>query len=379
MTLDHLGIAADDASADLFRRLLGAAPYKTEVVESQGVRTVFFGDGGASGAAPKLELLESVASGSPIARYLESRGPGLHHVAFEVEDLEGEMERVRALGIRLLSETPQPGADGKQIVFLHPKDTAGVLVELCASGPLPKAPLAVAYAEGEVHGWSVGHVDAPILVALHGALGTTEQLERFVPIWAERFRVIALDLPAHGRSVVEGEMTWERFARGVIAVLDTLALSDVRMFGYSLGAAVAMEVARQRPDAVARLALHATNTQWTQREVEQMTEGLREVPPAVAERMEALHGSLWRENVDRMIAFSEGLPSAWIEDAALAEVRQPALVSIGDSDGLFDVEAALHLARTLPDARLWVIPGARHALGSLDAPAFARTIADHLQ
>ncbi len=161
MTLDHIGIAADDTAASLFEHLLGAAPYKTEVVSSQGVRTVFFGDGGASGAAPKLELLESVAEGSPIATFLDARGPGLHHIAFEVEDLDVEMARVRSLGIRLLSDVPQPGADGKRIVFLHPKDTAGVLVELCASAPASPRPLAVPWGEREMGGWTMGRRRRP--------------------------------------------------------------------------------------------------------------------------------------------------------------------------------------------------------------------------
>lgn len=375
MTLDHLGIAADDASTALFERLLGAAPYKTEVVETQGVRTVFFGDGGARGRAPKVEMLESVADGSPIARYLDKRGPGLHHIAFQVDDIEAEMDRVRGLGIRLLNDAPQPGADGKRIVFLHPKDTSGVLVELCADGPRQRRPLAVAWEGGTVHGWEMGDPDAPPLVALHGALGTSEQMERFADVWSRRFRLVALDLPGHGASADAAEMTWGRFASGVVAVLDALALHDVRLFGYSLGAGVAIEVARQRPLAVTRLALHATHTQWTAREVARMTDGLRLDSQEAEARMEALHGGLWRDAAARMARFSEGLPEAWIDDEALASVAAPALVSIGDRDGLFEVESAVHLSRTLGDARLWVIPEARHALGSLDAEAFAPTVA----
>ena len=376
MTLDHLGIAADSAASALFERLLGAAPYKTEVVGTQGVRTIFFGDGGEAGAAPKLELLESVAEGSPIAKFLSARGPGLHHIAFEVDDLEVEMARVAGLGIRLLSDTPQPGADGKRIVFLHPKDTAGVLVELCASTPDVPRPLAIPWEDREMHGWTMGSPEAPPLVALHGAMGTADQLGRFAPAWAEHFRVIALDLPGHGASLDPEPMTWARFASGVIAVLDYLKLEDVRLFGYSLGAGVALEVARQRP--VSRLALHATNTQWTEREVERMTAGLTDMPAGVEAHMAASHGGLWRDAVERMVAFSQGLPHDWIHDDALAAITAPALVSIGDRDGLFEVEHALHLARALGDARLWVIPGAEHALSTLDADAFARTVAAHL-
>lgn len=376
MTLDHLGIAADDASRPLFERLLGTAPYKTEVVKSQGVRTVFFGDGGREDAAPKLELLESVQKNSPIATYLEKRGPGLHHLAFEVADLGAEVDRVRALGIRLLNETPQPGADGKQIVFLHPKDTAGVLVELCASPRPERRPLSVPVGDRTIGGWTQG--DGPTLLALHGALGSSEQMERFADGWTRRFRVVALDLPGHGASHDDRPMTWARFADAVEGVMDALDLADVRLFGYSLGAAVSLEVARRNPERVSRLALHATNTQWTPREVEKMTVGLHDVSAKLSDRMTALHGQGWPDVVKRVVAFSEGLPQHWIPDERLREIRQPALVSIGDRDGLFTLESTLHLARQLRDARLWVIPGVYHALSSLDADAFARAIADHL-
>ena len=132
-TLEHLGIAVTDASeaVALFERLLGAKPYKVETVEHEGVRTYFFGDGGKAGSAPKLELLEPLGPESPVAKFLDKHGPGLHHVAFEVDDLEAEMERLASLGFRLLAHEPQTGADGKRIVFLHPKSTGGVLVELC--------------------------------------------------------------------------------------------------------------------------------------------------------------------------------------------------------------------------------------------------------
>ena len=374
MTLDHLGIAADDAATALFSRLLGAAPYKTETVHSQGVRTVFFGDGGTAGAAPKVELLESVTEGSPVARFLAARGPGLHHVAFQVADIEAEMARVRALGIRLLSEAPQPGADGKRIVFLHPKDTAGVLVELCADGPPAKRLLEIPWKGGTLGGYEVGAPDAPPLLALHGAMGTGAQMDRFTPVWARRFRVIALDLPGHGASPDEAEMSWGRFAEGVAAALDHLALDRPAVFGYSLGAAVALALARQRP--LGRLALHATHVQWTAREVERMTAGLGTDAPEAEARMEALHGGRWREAVGRMERFCRGLPDAWISDDELGRVTSPALVSVGDRDGLFTPESAVGLWRALPGADLWVIPGATHALGSLEMEAFARRVAD---
>jgi methylmalonyl-CoA/ethylmalonyl-CoA epimerase len=130
--LEHIGIAVRDLSKAnvLFERLLGVAPYKQEAVEREGVITSFFQTGQA-----KIELLEASREDSPIARFLDKRGEGIHHLAFEVEDIRAEMERLRAEGFQLLSEEPRPGADNKLVCFLHPRDTHGVLVELCQSIP----------------------------------------------------------------------------------------------------------------------------------------------------------------------------------------------------------------------------------------------------
>ena len=126
--LEHIGIAVrqlEDANA-LFEQLLGAGPYKEEEVASEYVKTSFFQIGES-----KVELLEATAPESAIAKYLEKRGEGLHHVAFEVTDIHAEMERLRAAGFRLLNEQPKRGADNKLVCFVHPKTANGVLVELC--------------------------------------------------------------------------------------------------------------------------------------------------------------------------------------------------------------------------------------------------------
>ena len=126
--IEHLGIAvADLAEAErLFTEVLGTAPYKRERVDDEGVESSFF-EAGES----KIELLASTSPDGPIARHLERRGPGLHHVAFHVDDLPAELARLESLGYRKISG-PKPGADGKTIAFLHPSDTSKVLVELCA-------------------------------------------------------------------------------------------------------------------------------------------------------------------------------------------------------------------------------------------------------
>lgn len=126
--LEHIGIAVEDldAAERIFGDILGSPAYKREEVMGEAVLTSFFQSGES-----KVELLVPTSPDSAIARHLEKRGAGLHHVAFLVDDLEGELERLKAKGYRVVTE-PKPGADGKRIAFLHPGDTAKVLVELCA-------------------------------------------------------------------------------------------------------------------------------------------------------------------------------------------------------------------------------------------------------
>ncbi|MDE2996869.1 MAG: methylmalonyl-CoA epimerase [Bacteroidota bacterium] len=128
MKLEHIGIAVRDINASLeqFRTLFGAEPYKVEEVASEGVRTYFFDAGGS-----KIELLEATTSDSPIAKYLDKQGPGLHHLAFSSEDIHADWDRLSEAGYTLIGEGPKAGADGKSIFFVHPRDTEGVLTEFC--------------------------------------------------------------------------------------------------------------------------------------------------------------------------------------------------------------------------------------------------------
>lgn len=130
--IEHIGIAVQslEASVPVFEQLLNTDCYKTERVESEGVATAFFRTG-----ASKVELLEATEANSPIAKFLEKRGEGIHHIAFDVSDIHAEMERLREAGFRILNETPKRGADNKWVCFLHPKSTNGVLVELCQEIP----------------------------------------------------------------------------------------------------------------------------------------------------------------------------------------------------------------------------------------------------
>ncbi len=126
--IEHLGIAVQniETSNSLFEKLLNASPYKMELVEREGVMTSFFQVGDS-----KIELLQATHQDSPIAKYLEKNKQGIHHIAFDVDDIYAEMSRLEKEGFVLLSAEPKPGADGKMIVFLHPKSTDGVLIELC--------------------------------------------------------------------------------------------------------------------------------------------------------------------------------------------------------------------------------------------------------
>lgn len=128
--LEHLGLAVPDlaAATALYAKLLGTGPYKTEHVASEAVDTVFFRVGGA-----KIELLAGTGPDSAITKFLEKKPAGIHHVAFEVDDIEAEMARLRAEGFVLLNEAPKRGADDKLVCFVHPKSAGGVLVELCQS------------------------------------------------------------------------------------------------------------------------------------------------------------------------------------------------------------------------------------------------------
>jgi len=126
--IEHIGIAVNslEESNLLFEKLLGLPAYKEEEVESEGVKTSFFMNG-----PNKIELLEATNPDSPIAKFLEKKGEGIHHIAFDVEDILVEIDRLKNEGFTVLTEIPKKGADNKLVAFLHPKTTNGVLIELC--------------------------------------------------------------------------------------------------------------------------------------------------------------------------------------------------------------------------------------------------------
>lgn len=132
MKIEHLGIAVKSLgmSDDLFSKLLGKENYKQESVEREGVVTSFYEVGES-----KIELLEATNPESPISKFIEKKGEGIHHIAFGVENIYAEIERLKKSGFVFISDEPKDGADNKLVVFLHPKSTNGVLVELCQEKP----------------------------------------------------------------------------------------------------------------------------------------------------------------------------------------------------------------------------------------------------
>ena len=126
--IEHIGIAVKDleSSNQLFAKLFGKPHYKTETVESEGVSTSFFDVG-----PNKIELLQALNADSPIAKFIDKKGEGVHHIAFAVDDIESEIERLKSEGFVVLNDIPKKGADNKLVAFLHPKSTNGVLIELC--------------------------------------------------------------------------------------------------------------------------------------------------------------------------------------------------------------------------------------------------------
>jgi methylmalonyl-CoA/ethylmalonyl-CoA epimerase len=126
--VEHIGIAVSSLkdAVPLFEKLLNTHCYKTETVAGENVQTAFFQTG-----ETKLELLESTTPDGVIAKFIQKKGEGIHHIAFEVEDIVAEMSRLKEEGFVLLNEKPKPGADNKIVCFLHPKNTNGVLIELC--------------------------------------------------------------------------------------------------------------------------------------------------------------------------------------------------------------------------------------------------------
>ena len=380
--LEHIGIAVDDvdAVADCFRDLLGMDPYKKETVAEQEVRTHFLNAGAA-----KLELLEALAEDSPVQRFLDNRGEGLHHLAFEVSDLEDTIEHLREAGFDLLSDRPQRGADDKQVVFVHPKQTHGVLVEFCESVTPSWSRIEVPRHNGTVSVYERGSRDRPSVLFLHGAAGSTRSetallMRRLEPA----YHVVGVDLSGHGASAFpsDEDFTLDLFAEDARAALDALSLSSAHVFGFSLGGGVALQLAQRFPALVERLAVFQTNVDWTRAQTDRMLQrldlnALRDRARDQAEQLRTRHNSPARL-LTKLRTFVDTLPDASDELAEhLSEVSAPTLVGAVDRDLLFGVEAPLTLHEHLPNARLALLPGEHHTLAKAPLSPLSSLIDQH--
>ncbi len=378
--LDHLGLAVDapEPVAALLETLLGVRPYKQETVGGQGVRTHFI----AAGTA-KLELLESVAPDSPIERFLERRGEGMHHLAFEVDDIEATMAHCRDHKFTPLSGMPQPGADGKQIFFLHPKDTHGLLIEFCQSVPTHLTPSLIPYGDGQLAVYEAGAPSARTILLLHGAAGCTQvETAALLRRLELHHRVLAVDFSGHGASTDDVDFSADRFADNARAVLDAKGIERADVFGFSMGGYMALHFAHQHPNRVGRLAIHGTNIDWDDKQVEAMqqrmdVEAIHQRRPDLAADLDAVHTD-WAALFRRMQDFVATLPahSAIMRQIA-ASLDHPTLVSAADRDDLFPLDTSVALHSHLPDSRLAVIPGDRHALQALDLDLIAPLLHKH--
>ncbi len=368
--LEHIGIAVEevDAVIDCFDDLLELRPYKTETVSQQAVRTHFL-----DAETAKLELLEALEPDSPVARYLDRHGEGLHHLAFEVENIEATMERLRAAGFELLSDQPQSGADDKRIFFVHPKQTHGVLVEFCETTAPSWTPTRVPHRNGHLAIYERGDSTNPSVLLLHGAAGST--LLDTAPLMRRlesSFHLIGLDLCGHGASSFppDGRLSLDRFVDDVRTALTAVDRSSAHVFGFSMGGAVALRLAQTDPDRVDRLALLATPVQWTEALVDAMKErldleALQSQHPKRAERLFEMHEGPTRlyKALNEFVETLPSHPAATVD--ALSSIPHSTLVTLLDEDPLFPLEVTQNVYRHLPHARLAVLPGTRHALRDL--------------
>jgi methylmalonyl-CoA epimerase len=383
--LDHVGIAVADpeAVAGLYRRLLNVLPYKQEAVADQGVRTHFLDGGGA-----KLELLEALSGDSPVARHLERRGEGLHHLAFEVPDLPAAMQRLRGDGFRLLSDAPQQGGDDKRIAFLHPKDTHGVLVELCESAGSALSPSLRARgdgtpdADGRLAVYTAGRESAPSVLLLHGPGGCADRdLRPLMRRLEPRAHVIALDVSGHGNSRLpdRGALSVDRLAADAVAALDATETEAAHVVGLSAGGTVALALGRDCPDRVAGVAVHATPALWDADTTARLRARLKRTgaargggPEDASDRRPCSHagGARLAPALDTLLG-SLGTVSLPHPEPGI-----PILISASDDDRVVPPETAVSMRQAVSCSRLAVLPG------PLDAPhaqsAFVESLKAHL-
>lgn len=370
--LDHIGIAVHDAEAvaKLFKEILQIIPYKSEEVEDQGVRTHFL----AAGTA-KLELLEATSDASPIAKYLAKNKEGIHHIAFEVANIKATWRKLEKLGYQLIGTGPSPGADGKTIFFMHPKQTHGMLIEFCQSERKQLQPTKIPFKDGELAVYELGDDDKPALVLLHGAGGCLQmELEPMAHRLSKHYKIYALDFAAHGQSDAFMDEPFEPalFIDNVAAVFDHFNLTQVNLFGFSLGGFIALSYAYHNPERVRRLAVHATHIFWDPALVETMLtrvdhENIQNTSPELVRYLGQMHGKEnWISLFERTKDYTVNIINFKEEYQHVKDVKTPTLVSSVDEDDLFEVDSPVRLHNTLANSNLAIIPGKRHAFQNVN-------------
>lgn len=382
--LDHVGIAVNDVQAvrDLFQQLLQATPYKSETVADQGVKTHFI----AAGDTAKIELLEATTPDSPIAKYLARHKEGIHHLAFEVANIKATWRKLEKQGFQLIGEGPSPGADGKQIFFVHPKQTHGMLIEFCQSQREPVSTIQVPFREGHLAAYVLGEEKHPPLVLLHGAAGCLQmELEPLARRLSKQFRVYTVDFTAHGQSdpLPQYDFTPALFIDNVATLFDYFELAEANLFGFSLGGFVALSYAHANPARVRRLAVHATHVFWDQALVDTMLtrldyEGIKQASPDLARYLGQMHGAdNWASLFERTKQYTLKIPAFEAEYTHVRDVKTPTLVSAVDEDDLFSVDSPVGLHKLLANSNLAIIPGKRHALQNVNLDLFAPLLCRH--
>ncbi len=365
--LDHIGIAVQDAArvSRLFEDILQVVPYKTEEVASQHVNTHFISAGTA-----KLELLEATSPDSPIAKYLARHKEGIHHIAFEVSNIKATWRKLAGLSYELIGEGPSPGADGKQIFFMHPRQTHGMLIEFCQSERKQLQPTRIPFKDGHLAVFELGDETKPPLVLLHGAAGCTQmELEPMAHRLSKYYKVYALDFAAHGRSDAFADEPFAPalFIDNVRALFDHFQLSSANLFGFSLGGFIALSYAFNHPARVRKLAVHATHIFWDPALVETMLtrvdhENIRKVSPELVRYLGQMHGDdNWVSLFDRTKDYTENIINFRKQYEDVKRVDTHTLVSAVDEDDLFSVDSPVQLHTTLQHSNLAIIPGKRHA------------------
>lgn len=360
--LEHIGIAVDDEKQiiECFDSLLGVRPYKEEEISTQQVRTHFLGVGSA-----KLELLNTLSEDSPIERFLDRRGEGVHHLAFEVDDLKNTIHRLRSAGFSLLNQSPQPGADDKRIAFVHPKETHGVLVEFCETAAPDWSPRTVSHRDGHLGLYERGNHSQPPLLCLHDVGGST--LLDTAPLMRElepHFHLFGLDLSGHGSSSLptKGRLSRDRFLSDVKAALHAIDAPSCHLFGVSFGATVALQFAHRHPDLVERLSLFSPGADYSPEQATVLQSRLRlaalqQEHPEHAERLKRKHEHV-EQRLQSLRTFIDTDPSDLLPlQDRLPEIATPTLVIGLDNDPRAPVPDLQSIRTALPTARLSILPG----------------------